>query len=160
MKVREIKHSPDGETLTFICEALYLGADMAVLRYVSDRVYSFNNITLPPGTVTEGYYWRDRNFLCWKLTGPDGKLLGHRFDICEIIRIGGDVVEWMDLALDLWVDAGGEARFLDEDEVESYRIRGALTPSQLDIISHTKEYLMGNYPAILEEVGESGGRKA
>lgn len=124
----------------------------AVLRYVwhCDRPFRDGPIYLPAGdNLTLAFYWEDRHFLIYKHMAPDRKLFGHRFDVCESVRIYPDKIVWADLALDLWVDPGEQIYVLDEEEVANFKARGLITPKQLEIIEQTKQYLLKNYKRLI-----------
>lgn len=148
-QIREVKRFPDGRQVEFDCQLLYEDRRLRVLRYVSDRLYRVVEVELPPGTVTVGLYWRWRHYLLWQMSSPEGKLLAHCFDICAGVRFEPDWVQWKDLFLDLWAPAGGEARFLDENEVAANW--GLLSASEQAIVPRTKAFLERNWRRIIAE---------
>lgn len=153
MQAREIKRHLDGRKEEFLCEAIYLNQRMAILRFETPPGHRYRvDASIPlSAQVTQGVFWKNRNYLLYKMFNADGSLLGYRFDICCDVNIGPDFVEWTDLVLDFWVDAQGEARLLDEEEVAQYQARGLLGPKELEILRKTKTLLISNYPAIIQE---------
>ena len=71
----------------------------------------------PAGSRTYGFFWARRHYLLYVLHGPDGRLIAHRFDVVDEVRMRPGRVEYLDLALDVWVDPSGHAWTEDEDEV-------------------------------------------
>lgn len=159
MQVTEIKHHLDGRIERFTCDVAQLQpAKHAILRYVGHRDKPLRDgpLYLPAGEIsTLAFFWEDRNFLVYKLMSPDGVLLGHRFDICEDVRITPEKIQFVDLLLDLWVDPSGQIHVLDDNEVEEYRSLGMLTPSQLKIIHEAKHFVLNNYCQILVEIAHA-----
>jgi len=93
--------------------------------------------------------------LIYKLMASDGTLFGHRFDICEGVRISSNKIRWTDLALDLWVGLDNKIYVLDEEDVEMRKARRLLSAKQLAIIEQTKEYLLKNYKRIIASLETS-----
>jgi predicted RNA-binding protein associated with RNAse of E/G family len=117
--ITEMKYSPGKKPETWDCEIIQIDAPTSArIRYVNDRQVETDGLVFPAGTVTEGVYWSDRPYHVWKMTAPDGELLGYRFDICTGTYIWPRKIIWTDLGYDLWVSADGEATWLDVNEVE------------------------------------------
>lgn len=156
MQITEIKQHLNGRTERFKCDVVELQTrNYAILRYVAQRDKPLEDgpLHLPAGAIqTLAFFWEGRNFLIYKLMSPDGKLYGHRFDVCQDVRITSENIQFVDLLLDLWVDPSGAIQTLDEEEVEMYKASGLLTEQQLAIIEETKRFLMGNYREILAEI--------
>lgn len=155
MRIMEVKRHLDGRIERFICDVVELHPDRAILSYLwhRDELLRDGPIHLPAGEIlTLAFYWQGRNYLIYKLMAPNGRLFGHRFDICDDVHITRDSISWLDLALDLWVDPAGGIHVLDEEEVEAYKVQGLLTGPQLKIIQETKSHLLLNYREILAEV--------
>lgn len=154
-KITEIKCHLDGREERFGCELVSMEPGEAVIRYLwhRDRPFRDGPIYLPAGdTITWAFYWEGRHFLVYKFMAADGKLFGHRLDICEDVKISSEKIIWTDLVLDLWVAPDHKIHLLDEEEVKMYKRRGLLAPRQLKIIERTKHYLLKNHKIILGEV--------
>jgi hypothetical protein len=155
MQILEIKYHLDGRVERFVCAVVELTSGRAILRYVGRRHKPLTDgpLYLPAGEfVTLAFFWEGRHYLIYKLLSPSGKLLGHRFDICEDVRITQATIHWKDLVLDLWVDPFEQIHVLDEDEVEEHKARGLLSPQQLNIIQETKGFLLEHYREVLDEI--------
>lgn len=162
-KITEIKRHLDGREERFECELVSMQPGEAVIRYFWHRDQSFRDgpIHLPAGdTITWAFYWEGRHFLVYKFMAADGTLFGHRFDICEGVKIHSDTIIWGDLVLDLWVDPHNRIHLLDEEEVEICKAKGLLTSPQRKIIEHTKEYLLRNYKRIIDSLTFSSKMQA
>ncbi len=160
-KITEIKRHLDGREERFECELVSMKPGEAVVRFIwhRDRPFRDGPIYVPAGdNITLAFYWEDRHFLIYKLMASDGALLGHRFDICEDVRIHSDEIIWTDLVLDLWVAPEDRIHVLDEEEVGIYKRRGLLTPRQLEIIEQTKQYLLKNHPTLIAEAKPGADR--
>jgi hypothetical protein len=154
MKITETKIHLDGRREPFACDALILRPDLAIVNFIWNREKPLQDgpIYLPAGEIhTRAHFWRDRNFLMYKITLADGTLLGHRFDVCEKVQISKEIT-WVDLLLDLWVEPNGQIYVLDEDEVRDFQSRGLLAKNHLQIIEDTKEHLLKNYSQIIDEL--------
>ncbi len=115
--VTEIKHNVGKPDQSFACRLLYHGGGRMVISYRSDREYRQGDIRIPPGTLTLAYYEEGLPYILWKMTGPDGSLVGHYVHLCDRVRVGPDRVEYDDQLLDLWFFPDGACRVLDEDEL-------------------------------------------
>src|ERR687895_299392 len=69
-----------------------------------------------PGDRFTEHYYADRWFDVQEVTDSDGRRKGWYCDVAEPATIAADQVRLVDLELDVWVSAAGEAVVLDEDE--------------------------------------------
>lgn len=149
--VREVKRRLDGRRDVFLCQALALGRQRTVVRFVSSQGGSAGGITFPPGTTTYGFFWRRRPYNLYRLVDPQGRLLAHRFDVVDEVRIRPQrgEVEYLDLLLDIWVYPDGHLRLEDEAEVADHVRRGLLSPRQRARIARTQNYLLRAWGRII-----------
>ena len=77
------------------------------------------------------------HYLLYVLHGPDGGLIAHRFDVVDEVRLRPGRVEYLDLALDVWVDPLGRAWTEDEDEVAELASQAPLSSQRLALIERT-----------------------
>lgn len=148
--VTEVKRFLDGHTESFQCEALAVGAGAAVVRFRHRQGRTAGGFHLPAGSVTYGFFWRGRHYTLYRFVGPDGRLIAHRFDVVDEVRISRRRIEYLDLLLDLWVDPEGHARLEDEDDVTEYAARGLLSPERLALIERTRRHLLARCRRIIE----------
>jgi predicted RNA-binding protein associated with RNAse of E/G family len=124
---------------------------MAAVRFdFTGQTYArAGGFSIPPGSYTTGFFWRDRTYNLYHMTHADGTVIADRFDVVEGVRIRRDGLVFTDLLLDLWVSPLGETHFEDEDEVREYRERGLLTERQMAVIRRTERYLVRNYHRVV-----------
>ena len=70
------------------------------------------------------------------------------------LRLGPGRVEYLDLALDVWVDPSGRAWTEDEDEVVELFSQGLLSPQRLSLIERTQRLLLARHRRIAAEAGD------
>lgn len=69
-----------------------------------------------PGDQFTEYYYTNRWFNIFDIARSNGTRKGWYCNVAEPAHICDDVIEQIDLLLDVWVNPGGEALLLDEDE--------------------------------------------
>ena len=146
----ENKRHVDGQQELFQCEGLVVSAREAVIRFRHQQPRTVGGFHFPAGSVTYGFFWRGRHYILYRFVGPDGRLIAHRFDVVDEVRISRRRVEYLDLALDVWVDPDGRARLEDEEEVAEYAARGLLSPERLALIERTRRHLLARCRRIIE----------
>src|SRR3990170_2051230 len=151
MEITEVKRHLDGRVERFACRLVLRRPHLAVLRFDHKEARPAGGLRLPAGSRTFGFFWRRRPYVLYRIVGPDGGLIAHRFDVVEDVRLGETEVSYTDLLLDLWVDANGTAQIEDEDEVEEHARRGLLSPGQRKRIERTRELLLRGQQAIARE---------
>ena len=153
-EVLEVKRFPGGKEETFHCLALDVSPRLAVLLFPHPGERRAGGFLFPAGSRTYGFFWPRRHYLLYVLHGPDGGLIAHRFDVVDEVRLRPGRVEYLDLALDIWVDPSGRAWTEDEDEVFELASQGLLSPEQLDLIERTKRLLLRRHRRIVAEARE------
>jgi hypothetical protein len=126
----ETKRHINKPTQTYTCELFCQGSDWVVLRYVSEAEWYIGNTHLPVGTSTLACYEQGADCVLWRMIDPKGHLIGHLFHICADIDIQPSAVDYLDLLLDVWVDAQDALVILDEDELADCVYHDKLTESQ------------------------------
>jgi hypothetical protein len=153
-EVIEIKRFPEGRQETYRCQVLDMSPRLAVLLFPHPSDRRAGGFLFPTGSRTYGFFWARRNYLLYMLHGPDGGLIAHRFDVVDDVRLRPGRVEYLDLALDIWVNPSGRAWTEDEDEVADLASQGLLSPERLILIERTKRFLLARHPRIVAEAGE------
>ena len=83
----------------------------------------FMNILLKEGDRFVETFYTDRWYNIFEIYDRDDKALkGWYCNICRPAVIDGDVVWYVDLALDLWVAPDGKQTVLDEDEFDELNL--------------------------------------
>ncbi len=76
--------------------------------------------TFRRGDVFVEFYYYDRWYNVFQISAPDGTLKGWYANVClpAEIRPEAGELEYVDLALDVWTQPGGEFVVLDQDEFD------------------------------------------
>lgn len=151
-EITEVKETVDGRAQAFRCGLLEATPARAVVLFVVEREVRGDRYTFPAGSRTYGFFWANRPYNCYRMHGPDGALVAHRFDVVDEVRVTPDAVRYRDLLLDVWVDPDGTIRVEDEDEVAAAREAGLLTAAQLRRIQQTRDFLLANHARVMDEV--------
>jgi hypothetical protein len=111
----------DGDAVEYRCRTLAVSPGRrAVLAFVMSRPYRppfAGAPEVPAGAVTLAHYWRRAPYNLYYWVDGAGGERGAYFNLCRPpTRIGRRLVEYRDLALDLWVAPGG-THLLDREEV-------------------------------------------
>lgn len=147
----ETKHTLDGRVQRFTTRLLVRQRGWAVVRFdFTGATYMHaGGFSIPTGSYTTGFFWRDRTYNLYHITRADGTPIADRFDVVDAVHIGRDGLSFTDLMLDLWVSPLGEARFEDEDEVRAFHERGLLSDRQLLTVERTGRYLARNHQRVI-----------
>jgi hypothetical protein len=151
-QVLETKLTLDGRTQTFTCAGLLVSPRQAVVRFDHTGERRAGGFFFPAGSHTLGFFWRSRPYNCYRIAGPDGAVIAHRFDVVDRVSIAPGSVRYRDLLLDVWVGPSGGARVEDEEEVDEARRQGLLTAAMIRRIERTRSFLLGAHPRIVAEV--------
>lgn len=150
-EIIEVKRFPDGRRETYRCHALGVTPRLAVLLFPHPIERRAGGFVFPAGSRTYGFFWAWRHYLLYALHAPDGALIAHRFDVVDEVRLRPGRVEYLDLALDVWVNPSGEAWTEDEDEVAALASCGLLLPQRLALIERTRRLLLARHQRIVSE---------
>lgn len=150
--VEEVKRSPDGRVQAFRCGLLEATSARAVLLFVTEREVQSGGYRFPPGSRTYGLFWARRPYNCYRMHGPDGALIAHRFDVVDAVRFRPGRVEYRDLLLDVWVPPAGAPYIEDEDEVEAAAAAGLLTAAEAERVRRVGALLLRRHRRIVAEV--------
>ena len=155
MKIKERKHHIDGRVEEFNCDVVEISSDHAIVDFIWHRDEPLDDgpFQLPAGAIhTRAYFWANRNYLVYAISLDGNEILGHRFDVCEDIRISTEQIEFLDLALDLWIDSDGKIHVLDQDEVDQYRASGLISIEQYECILSTRNFLLSNHDEVIDNL--------
>ncbi len=145
----ERKRYPDGRVVEFECRVLRREPGAVAVRF--DHVAgAATRYGVPPGSYTIGYFWEGRRYNLYRIRDPQGRRLRDRFDVLRDCRVTGDAVEYTDLFVDLVVDANGEARTEDEDELEAAVRDGLLTEAERYQALQALAEVAGSYVQAIE----------
>jgi hypothetical protein len=149
--VVEIKRFLRGGQEAYRCLALDVSPRSAILLFPHPGERRAGGFLFPAGSRTYGFFWARRHYLLYVLHAPDGGLIAHRFDVVDEVRLRPGRVEYLDLALDIWVDPSGRAWTEDEEEVVELVSQGLLSSQRLALIERTKRLLLASHRRIAAE---------
>lgn len=149
----EIKHQLDGSIKRYECIPVNVSNDEAVIIYEMTREVRVEDLLLPSGSLTFGYFWSNRHYNVYHWVTEIGETLGLYFNVCDEINIGQDGVSWRDLIIDLLVTPDGRCRVLDTDELPQNLDEGLAS-----LIEETEEYLKWQYRSISAKVEKKTAR--
>ena len=103
-----------------------------------------------------GCYWAGRSYVCYHMVRPPeaaepGREVGTRFDVARAIELAAGEVRFLDLLLDLTVEAG-VARWEDEDEVAAALASGLLSAADGAYIERARATLQQGHRQVVREI--------
>ena len=151
MKILELKRHLNKPQESYLCDLIMRGSDYIIVKYVSDRSGRVGSVTFNAGSTTYAYYRNGMGYVVWKMVTPGRTLNGYLFHICRDLRVGEDKVEYLDLLLDVWIDAEGQLKILDRDEVEECAVKGVIGRSELHWIAQQEQEIVKNWRQIISD---------
>ena len=150
--ITERKIKPDGSVREYACLLLHAEPNLVVIRYaVTGGSAGFAvPLVLPPGSTSDGYFWRNKHYNLYRFRGPGGEVLGHRLDAVTDVRFAPGLVEYRDLAVDWWVLADGTLIEEDRDELDSLAASGALRPADIAAANDASRQVYSRYRHIID----------
>ncbi len=116
--ITEIKTTLDGRQKTFDCELLRLDAPReCVVIYRMPEDTRVEDILLPAGTVSLGYFWQHKPFNLYQWVDDSAATLALYFNICDNTRISEQEIAWRDLCVDVLLTPDLDYQVLDEEEL-------------------------------------------
>jgi predicted RNA-binding protein associated with RNAse of E/G family len=149
--VEEIKVHKNKETQRFLCAEIHRDTDYLVVAFRSEKEGRIQDIIIPQGSTTIAHYWADRGYVLWRMSGPDGTLIGTLFHICKDVTITDQYVRYLDLIVDIWIAPDGTTRILDEDELAECSSNGLLTDEELRWVDEQKQVICSSHEDILRQ---------
>lgn len=150
----ERKIKPGGEVREYPCTLLHMDTSLAVVRFVMARggVITGTPVEVPPGSVSDGYFWKRRSFNAYRMRRADGSLIAHRFDAVADVRFSPEAVVYRDLALDWWVTPAGVVIEEDRDEFDALAASGALSAGDVRAATSAARQILSRYRHIIDEL--------
>lgn len=143
------KKNPAGE-VTYEYEGMLLRRDdhSIVLEALFDRAdMPFMDVVFKTGDRFIEYYYIDRWYNIFAVHDrDDGNVKGWYCNIGKPAEFEGDVVSYVDLALDLWVSTSGQQTVLDEDEFEALGLNEELKVAALRGLEELKQVFLNDKP--------------
>jgi predicted RNA-binding protein associated with RNAse of E/G family len=148
-RITEIKTTLAGERKRFECERIRYAAGETVVIYRMPRDVQLEDLLLPKGSLSLGYFWEGRGYNAYHWVDDNRQTLALYFNICDNTLITPERVEWRDLAVDILITPDLRCRVLDEDELPD-----DLDPSILARINATRDALCADPARLLREFDE------
>ena len=125
MKVRIQKLNPDGEVKYEYGGTLLEkdGHQIVVEAFFDRDDMPFQDVVFKKGDRFLEFYYFDHWYNIFEIYDRDNnKLKGWYCNVGKPVVMDGDIVSYVDLALDLWVSANGDQVVLDEDEFKDLEL--------------------------------------
>jgi len=149
--VKVQKKNPAGE-VTYEYEGVLLNRDenSVTLEALFDLAdMPFMDVIFKTGDRFVEYYYSDRWYNIFAIHDrDDGKIKGWYCNIGKPAVFEDGIVSYIDLALDLWVSAGGKQSVLDEDEFEELKLGEELRTGALKGLDELKRLFKSNNPSL------------
>ncbi|MCM3317885.1 DUF402 domain-containing protein [Rummeliibacillus stabekisii] len=120
-KVIERKIRYDSTTVNHHCLLLEADSQSIVLFHKVATSFTMvaeqNELTIPEGSYTVAYYWRDQPFNLYIWRDENENYLGAYFNIVKNTGFKDNVLFFEDLIIDVVIFPNGEYFILDEDEL-------------------------------------------
>lgn len=152
-EITERKVKADGSVHEYVCDEVYRSGDLLIIAYVMRRGGTLPGIGLPvaPGSISYGYFWRDRPYNLYRMKRPDGSIIAHRIDAVTAVSWSGSLLEYRDLVLDWWLPADSGPIAEDEDELVDAISAGWLSEADVAAASEAKSAVESGWLEIIAE---------
>ncbi len=151
--VCETKVRLDGTEVSFECELLALDSHRAVVLFRVPGGSSFNTpVRFPPGSLSYGYFWKRRGYNAYRILGPDGALIAHRFDAVTEVSLSRDEIRYRDLVLDWWVLPGQPLLEEDRDDYDAAIADGRIPSHWQTQADAASRRLHSGYRQVIREI--------
>lgn len=153
---REVKLKPGGERLAYDTGLVHRGPGLVIVRFLMQKGGGPPRlpVEVPPGSVSNGYFWARRPYNVYRWLDPAGVLIAHRFDAVADVRITPAEVTYRDLALDWWALPDGTLIEEDRDELEALAQSGVLSARDVERANEAARQVFSRYRHIIDEVLE------
>lgn len=152
-EITERKVKSDGSVHDYSCGLVHRSEEVLVIAYVMRRGGTLPGIGLPvaPGSVSYGYFWRDRPYNLYRMKRADGSIIAHRIDAVAGVHWSESLLEYRDLVLDWWLLADRGLIPEDEDELAEAAAAGTLSASDIAAAELAKAQVESGWRAIIAE---------
>ncbi len=152
--VTERKIAVDGSVREYGCQLVARRPGLTVVRFDMPKGGNVFGapVDVPPGSVSYGWFWTRKPYSLYRMFGPDGALLAHRFDAVAGVRFLHDAVEYHDLVLDWWVLPDDTIIEEDRDEFEALAASATLSPADAAAANKAAFEVLSRYRHIIDDV--------
>lgn len=120
-EIIERKITYDSKIVDYKCSLLRVQNDCIVLFHIIKETFTMQinhiNITIPVGSYTIAYYWKDRPYNLYFWRDKEGNYIASYFNIVKNTKFEENIVSFEDLIIDVLALPNGEHFILDEDEL-------------------------------------------
>ncbi|MFL0437282.1 MULTISPECIES: DUF402 domain-containing protein [Bacillus] len=146
---RKIKY--DQKVVEHTCQLLDAQGQKMVLFHKIEETFTMSadddTLTIPKGSYTTAYYWKDRPYNMYFWRDDQGEELGSYFNMVGHTWFNGQLVMFEDLIVDLLVLPNGDFFVLDEDELPE-----SLADFEQGSVRRALEAVMASLESILDQV--------
>jgi hypothetical protein len=139
-RITEIKRTLSGREARFACEVYSQTDDELVALFRLPEPRDVHGVWLPAGTITVGYFWRNRPYNLYHWMDKKGRTLAYYFNVGDVRSWGPTEFEWDDLAVDILAAPSGRTQVLDEDELPE------------DLLADRREYILAARDEVLRDL--------
>ncbi len=150
----ERKIKPDGSVREYACELVARAPGLMVVRFrlVEGGAVFGTPIDVPPGSVSYGWFWARRPYNLYRVFGPGGSLIAHRFDAVADVTLLEDAIEYRDLVLDWWVAPDDTIVEEDRAELGLLGANGILAVNDVRAANAAAHHVLSRYRHIIDDV--------
>ena len=145
-QISEIKTTLSGKRHVFNCECIRYAAGEIVVSYRMPADHLLDDLLLPAGSLSLGYFWEGRPYNSYHWVDDKGQTLALYFNVCDSTHISPEQVAWRDLTVDILITPDQRCRVLDEEELPD-----DLDPELLAYINATRDLLCAEPASLLRE---------
>jgi predicted RNA-binding protein associated with RNAse of E/G family len=145
-RITEVKTTLDGKRKRFDCELAAFKPGEAVVIYRMPRDVMLEDLLLPRGGISLGYFWEERAYNVYHWVDDKLQTLALYFNICDNTRISTAQIAWRDLSVDILLTPDLRCRVLDEDELPD-----DIDSNLLSRINATRDALCTDAQGLLSE---------
>jgi hypothetical protein len=146
-EITETKETLGGARKSFRCRVLDRVPGQVVVLFVSDTTWKVHDLTLPPGTVTFGYFWEERPYNVYHWMTGTGETVAYYVNLSDHTRIEEEQIHWRDLTVDLLLTTDGKVTVLDLDEIPP-----TLDPATRETIRRGTDQVQAGSAALRTEI--------
>ena len=137
----------------YACELVARREGLVVVRFALAGAGEFETpLAVTPGSVSFGWFWARRPYNLYRMFGPGGGLLGHRFDAAGDLKLLEGAVEYRDLVLDWWVLPDDTIVEEDRDELDQLAATGVLSAGDVAAANRAAFEVLSRYRHIIDDV--------
>ncbi len=151
MKFLEIKKHLNKPDQAYRCDLLQRGENYVIIKYVNQQPGRVGSVIIDTGSTTYAYYRNGMGYVVWKMVNPLNVLEGYLFHICCDLQVSEDRVEYLDLLLDVWIDARGRITILDRNEVQQSEKNGLIGERELMWIARQEQQVVESWQQIVAD---------